>query len=187
MHVEPTQNPLKPLVATGLLLILLYQLIGLPVAVLTFEQSYKTATLASNADEYKVVKLPISLPYTSSWDNPDGHDGLVRDGDDFYNVVHQQYANDTLYTLLKTNQNARDRFFDLANQMQQLDTEQNATESPLSQLLKLLQERITTYLLPISWQLSQPVSLWLTARTGYADQLLAYGSADLACPSPPPK
>lgn len=169
------------------MLILLYQLVGLPLAVLTFDRSYETATLASNADAYKVVKLPISLPYTSSWDNPDGQDGLVRDGNNFYNVVHQQYANDTLYTLLKTNQNARDRFFDLANQMQQLDTEQTATPSPLSRLLKLLQERITTYLLPTNWHLSQPVASIQTTRTGCTSPLLAYGSVDLACPSPPPK
>ncbi len=179
--------PLKPLVATGLLLILLYQLVGLPLAVLTFERSFETATLASEADEYMVIKLPISLPYSNSWDNPDGQDGLIRDGDSFYNVVRQQYANDTLYTVLKTNQNARDRFFDLANQMQQLGTEQSATTSPLSRLLKLLQERITTYLLPTSWQLSQPVYSLLTTQFGYTDQLLAYGNADLACPSPPPK
>ena len=178
---------LKPLVATGLLLILLYQLVGLPLAVLTFERSFETATLASETDEYKLVKLPISLPYTSSWDNPDGQDGLIRDGDAFYNVVHQQYANDTLYTLLKTNQNARDRFFDLAEQMQQLDRKQNTTKSPLSRLLKLLQERLNTYVLPTSWQLAQPLASLLVLRAGYADQPIAYGGADLSCPSPPPK
>jgi len=102
-------------------------------------------------------------------------------------VVHQRYVNDTLYTVLKTNQNARDRFFDLADQMQQLDTEQRTEKSPLSRLLKLLQERLTTYLLPTGWQLSQPVASLLTTRAGYANQLTAYGSADLSCPSPPPK
>jgi len=169
------------------LFILLYQLIGLPLAVLTFERSFDSPTLASESDEYMVVKLPISLPYTNSWDNPDGQDGLIRDGDSFYNVVHQRYVNDTLYTVLKTNQNARDRFFDLADQMQQLDTEQPAAKSPLSRLLKLLQERITTYLLPMSWQLLQPVCSLLTAQVSYVDPLLTYGGADLTCPSPPPK
>ena len=157
------------------------------MAVLTFDRSFNSATLASGTDEYKVVKLPISLPYTSSWDNPDGQHGLIRDGDAFYNVVHQQYANDTLYTLLKTNQNARDRFFDLASQMQQLDTEQAATKSPLSRLLKLLQERITTYLLPTSWQLSQPVASLLTVCAGAFAPLLTYGNVNLSCPAPPPK
>ena len=101
--------------------------------------------------------------------------------------MHQRYVNDTLYTVLKTNQNARDRFFDLADQMQQLDTEQRTEKSPLSRLLKLLQERLTTYLLPTGWQLSQPVASLLTTRAGYANQLTAYSSADLSCPSPPPK
>ena len=128
---------MKSFAAIGFLILLLYHLIGLPLAVLTFEQSYESATPVSLADQWKIVKLPIALPYTSTWENTDGQDGLIQDGNDFYNIVRQHYANDTLYTLLKTNQSARERFADLADQFQQINNDQPATRSPLSRLLKL--------------------------------------------------
>ncbi len=157
------------------------------MAMLTFEQSYDIATPVSADDEWKMVKLPISLPYTNSWENPDGSAGLIRDGNQFYNVVRQHYANDTLYTLLKTNQNARARFFDLAEQLQQYDNDQEPAKSPLSQLLKLLKDRLTTYLLPSVWQLAQPILGSLINQSNYADVPLLHGSVDLAYTSPPPE
>ena len=178
---------MKALTAVGFLGLLLYQLVGLPLAVLTFEQSYESATPTRLADEWKLVKLPISLPYTNSWENPDGQAGLVRDGDEFYNIVHQRYANDTLYTLLKTNQNARERFFDLADQLQQLDTAQKATQSPLSRLLKLLKDRLTTYLLPAVYQLAQPDLADEPASVSYADVASTRYRADFSLLSPPPE
>lgn len=178
---------MKSITAIGFLLLLLYQLIGLPLAVLTFEQDYQTASPVRLADEWKVVKLPISLPYTDTWENADGQSGLVRDGDTFYNIVHQRYANDTLYTILKTNQNARERFFDLAEQLQQFDTDQEAAQSPLNQLLKLLKDRLTTYLLPAVWQLAQPVFADEPVRINYADVAFARYHADFPLFSPPPE
>lgn len=178
---------MKSFTAIGFLGLLLYQLIGLPLALLTFEQDYQTPSPVRSADEWKVVKLPISLPYTDSWENADGQAGLVRDGDSFYNIVHQRYANDTLYTLLKTNQNARERFFDLADQLQQFDTEQEATQSPLNRLLKLLKDRLTTYLLPAVWQLAQPALADESVRVNYADVASARYRADFSLLSPPPE
>ena len=178
---------MKAFTATGFLLLLLYQLVGLPLAVLTFEQSYESATPVLLADEWKVVKLPISLPYTDSWENPDGQAGLVRDGNEFYNIVHQRYANDTLYTLLKTNQNARERFVDLADQLQQLNDDQEATQSPLSRLMKLLKDRLTTYLLPSVWQLAQPVWACVLTVGNYTNGHLPAYRVDLTLLSPPPE
>ena len=133
-----------------------------------------------------MVKLPISLPYTADWENPDGQDGLVQDGDEFYNIVHQQYANDTLYTLLKTNQNARARFVDLAEQLQQLNDEQAVPKNPLSQLLKLLKDRLKTYL-PPGYQLAQPHMTTTLARATFASVPAARYRADLAHTTPPPE
>ena len=178
---------MKSLTAIGFLILLLYQLIVLPLAVLTFEQSYESAAPVSLGDEWKIVKLPISLPYTDAWENPDGQEGLVRDGNDFYNIVNQHYANDTLYTLLKTNQNARERFFDLADQLQQYDTDQAAAPSPVSRLLKLLKDRLTTYLLPTVWQLTQPTVAYVPTRANFADVPLLHDGADLAYSTPPPE
>ena len=178
---------MKSLTAIGFLVLLLYHLIGLPLAVLTFEQSYESATPTSSTDQWKIIKLPISLPYTATWENTDGQDGLIQEGNDFYNIVRQHYANDTLYTLLKTNQTARDRFFDLADQLQQLGDDQAPAKSPLSQLLKLLKDRLTTYLLPLVYQLAQPDSWVAINGTGYAPVPLPVYSVALSSLSPPPQ
>lgn len=178
---------MKSLPAIGFLVLLLYHLIGLPLAVLTFEESYESATQVSAEDEWKVVKLPISLPYTSAWQNPDGQEGLVQDGDEFYNIVHQEYANDTLYTLLKTNQNAKERFVELAEQWQLNSDEQTPAKSPLSKLLKLLKARLKTYLSPTTYRLEVPTLLPGLACADYADvQASTYGT-DLSHTTPPPE
>jgi hypothetical protein len=177
----------KSFAAIGFLILLLYHLIGLPLAVLTFEQSYESATPVSLADQWKIVKLPISLPYTTTWENTDGQDGLIQDGNDFYNIVRQHYANDTLYTLLKTNQSARERFFDLADQLQQLNNDQEATQSPLSRLIKLLKDRLTTYLPPLVFHLSQPDHLLVQSCVRYVSVPLSVYDTDLDYPSPPPR
>ncbi len=179
---------MKSFTAIGFLILLLYHLVGLPLAVLTFEQSYESATPVSLADQWKIVKLPISLPYTTSWENTDGQDGLIQDGNKFYNVVRQHYANDTLYTLLKTNQSARERFFELADQLQQLSNDQEtATRSPVGRLLKLLKDRLTTYLPPLAFQLAQPDQLLVLSSAQYDRVPLPVYDADLAYPSPPPR
>lgn len=178
---------MKSLTATGLFLLLLYHLIGLPLAVFTFEKGFDVATPISPADEFRVVKLPISLPYANDWENPDGRAGLIKDGDRFYNVVHQRYANDTLYTVLKTNRNARERFFDLADQLQQFNSDQSTPTSPLGQLLKLLKDRLTTYLLPVAWQLAPPTFTTLTAAAGFGPPSLAQYGVALSQHSPPPE
>lgn len=178
---------MKSFTAIGLFVLLLYHLIGLPLAVLTFEDSYELATPVSTTDHWKLVKLPISLPYTDSWENSDGQEGLIQDGDNFYNIVHQRYANDTLYTLLKTNQNARDRFFDLADQLQQLSNDQESPKTPLGRLLKLLKERLTTYLIPSVCQLTQPLTHTTHRSTGYGHIVLAHYGVDLSPTSPPPQ
>lgn len=178
---------MKSLVAIGLLSLLLYHLIGLPLAVLTFEESYEAQTSVSPTDQWKVVKLPISLPYTSDWDNPDGRAGLIRIGDQFYNIVRQHYANDTLYTVLKTNQSARERFADLADQFQQVSSDHTPAKSPLSKALKLLKDRLTTYLLPDHWQLTVPVADTEPERLAFGETALTYSAAYLPHPSPPPR
>ena len=105
----------------------------------------------------------------------------------FYNVVRQHYANDTLYTLLKTNQSARERFSDLADQFQQLNNDQEATQSPLSRLLKLLKDRLTTYLPPVVFHLVQPDQSLVLSSARYGSVPLSVYDADLDFPSPPPR
>ncbi|GAB4035177.1 hypothetical protein [Spirosoma gilvum] len=179
---------MKTLTAIGFFVLLLYHWIGLPLAVITFEQGYESAAPISANDRWKVVKLPISLPYTSGWENADGHEGLIQEGDEFYNIVHQRYANDTLYTVLKTNQNAKERFFDLAEQLQEMGGDDQALpKTPLGRLLKLLSERLTVYLPPSPYCLNPPTTQSVQASAGYGSLQLAYTAIGIDAPSPPPK
>lgn len=101
-------------------------------------------------DEWVVVKMPISLPYTASWQNNTGQDGLIRMGDQFYNITHQTYKNDTLYTVLKTNIGARERFFALADEIKQIldkdAAKPHAQKSPFAQVINLLNQWGKVYL-----------------------------------------
>lgn len=156
--------------------------------VLCFEQTFDSATPVSDAESYVVVKLPIALPYTMSWENPDGQEGLVQDGDNFYNITHQQYANDTLYTVLKTNRNAHERFFELAERVNQLlDMGATPSDNPIDGLLKLVKKGLSNYLIP---QFSLP-NPRLVTDTLPVDFLPTSGlglySASLNRTSPPPE
>ncbi|OIN58298.1 hypothetical protein [Arsenicibacter rosenii] len=141
---------MRSLGAIGLLLLLLYHTIGVPVAVLCFDDRFETASPVSQQDEWQVMKIPLSLPYTTYWENAADQHGLIQQGESFYNITRQHIENDTLYTLMKTNLPARDRFAELANSVQQLvDQQTEGAKSPLSEALTLLKLRIHTYLPPV--------------------------------------
>lgn len=139
---------LKKLTAIGLLILLLYNMFGLTVAVLFFENDFQTASPISQNDKWQTVKMHLpTLPYNTTWENKDGQEGLIRDGNEFYNVTEQRHENDTLYVTLKTNEHARDRFFELANMIQEItDQSANPAESPLGKAVKLLSDLLKVYL-----------------------------------------
>jgi hypothetical protein len=139
---------LKKLTAIGLLILLLYNMFGLTVAVLFFEDDYQTASPIREDDKWQTVKMHLpTLPYNTTWENSDGQEGLIRHGDEFYNVTEQRHENDTLYVTLKTNQHARDRFFELANMIQEItDQSADTPESPLGKAVKLLSDLLKVYL-----------------------------------------
>ncbi|WP_428666326.1 hypothetical protein [Runella sp.] len=139
---------MKKLTAIGLLLLLLYNMFGLTVAVLFFEDGYQTASPITNDDEWQTVKMHLpTLPYNTAWENPEGQDGLIRQGNDFYNIMHQRHENDTLYVTLKSNQHARDRFFELASMIQEItDQTADSPENGLNKAVKLLSDLLKVYL-----------------------------------------
>ncbi len=147
---------LRTLTAISLLVLLLYHTGRVWVVTALFEQRFTHATPATAGDEWMVVKLPLSLPYTTTWENTDSKAGLLRHNDQFYNITRQHYANDTLYTVMKTNQNARERFFALADEIkQQMDRRDAASpaadQNPLANLLKLLGQSASVYLGYAEW------------------------------------
>ncbi|MEZ4901139.1 MAG: hypothetical protein R2822_04955 [Spirosomataceae bacterium] len=154
---------MKKLTAIGLLILLLYNMFGLTVAVLFFEDDYQTASAISENDDWQTVKMHLpTLPYNTSWENTDGQEGLIRQGNDFYNITEQRHENDTLYVTLKSNQNARDRFFELANMIQEITNQStDSSESPFSKAIKHLSDLLKIYLSNPSlvWPVEQIVSL----------------------------
>lgn len=138
---------LKKIAAIGLLVLLLYNMFGLSFAVLFFEKDYKIASAYQTSDEYQVMKLFLpSLPYSGNWEKTEDLEGLIRKGGNFYNTTHVLHENDTLYVTLKSNQQARDRFFELANAMQVLsDPENEIPENPYGKAIDLLSNFFKLY------------------------------------------
>lgn len=163
---------------------------GLTVAVLFFENGYQTASPIREDDKWQTVKMHLpTLPYNTTWQNTDGQDGLIRHGDDFYNVTEQRHENDTLYVTLKTNQHARDRFFELANMIQEItDQSTDSPESPLSKALKLLNDLLKVYLpnTAMEWP-TEYVADRLTSPQKYTVPNQSLLQTEQSLHSPPPE
>ena len=145
---------MKKIVAIGLLVLLLYNTFGLALAVLFFENDFKVASPISQDDNWRMVKLYLpSLPYSDSWENSEGIEGLLQRDGNFYNTTHILHQNDTLYVTLKSNLAAREQFYELANMMETItDTGKNVPESIKNKLLKVLEDLVKNYV-PISKQI----------------------------------
>ncbi len=128
-----------------LLSLLLYHTFRATVTLYFLEQFHLTADATLGEDEFVVVKLPISLPYTNTWEQSSA-EGLIQHEDQFYNITGQRYANDTLYTTLKTNISAREKFFSLVEEMNSLSNSKAADNTQTSSILKLLGQLANVYL-----------------------------------------
>lgn len=64
-----------------------------------------------------VIKVPVSVPYQTSWDAPEPAEGQIEHEGQFYQMKTQQLINDTLYVECEFDQNARDRFSDLVSKI----------------------------------------------------------------------
>lgn len=128
---------MKKLIAIGLLLLLLYNMLGLTIATLFFEDNYRTSSNVIFDDKWKIIKIP-----TTSRDahyNSENKEGLIRSGNDFYNIMHEYQENDTLYVILKSNQNAQERFTELTSLILGItDPNADTPYSPLGKIIKLL-------------------------------------------------
>ncbi|WP_259014328.1 hypothetical protein [Emticicia fluvialis] len=134
---------MKRIASIGLLLLLLNHLFGLTIAMLFFEDNYQTHSNTIIEDKWKVIKLPASNK-TISIDNTI-KEGLIRSGNEFYNVMHEYQENDTLYVILKSNQNAQERFDELTSLVQGM-FDADTPQSPLSKAMKLYGGLLKVYL-----------------------------------------
>jgi hypothetical protein len=92
----------------------------------------------SGKEDYVLLKMPLSLPYQTDWSTDKKVSGTIRQGDIHYQMISQKLVNDTLYTICKIDQSARDRFFNLASHINEhvADKAGDFSKKSSSQLLK---------------------------------------------------
>ncbi len=109
---------------------------GLTIAMLFFEDNYSAGSNVIIDDKWKIIKIPTTDKNVHY--NKGDKDGLIRSGDDFYNIMHEYHENDTLYVILKSNQNAQERFTELTSLILGMnDASADTPHSPLGKLMKL--------------------------------------------------
>ncbi len=118
---------MKKVLSFLLVLVLLYQAGGFALKFI-FENDLIVADVPNS--ETVVVKLPMALPYHTDWETPKEVSGELRNGDDFYQMKEQVMKNDTLYTTLVSDRNARENFFDLASQVNEHLINGQSDDSP---------------------------------------------------------
>ena len=105
---------MKKILALMLFSVLLYQAGGFALQYLS---DGNTVSIDPETEETVVVKIPINLPYQTDWVSAEEVDGSVRQGDEFYEMKSRKVENDTLVTVMVKDRNARENFFDLAEQV----------------------------------------------------------------------
>jgi hypothetical protein len=181
---------LKKIAAIGLLALLLYNTFGLSVAVLFFDNQYKMATPVSEGDDYQTLKIYVpALPYSTNWENSDGMEGLVQANGEYFNPTHVAHKNDTLYVTLKSNQAARDHFFELANMMEVLThPDSDLPDGTHGKAISLLDNLLKIYV-QSSQQLVVPKFAFINTVVfqNYDATTTAYQSFRAKLKTPPPE
>ncbi|KAA6441210.1 hypothetical protein FEM33_03565 [Dyadobacter flavalbus] len=181
---------MKKIAPIGLLALLLYNTFGLTFAVLFFEKDFKVASLTDGKEDWKVMKMYLpSLPYSDNVEISDNIEGLVRQDGNFYNPTHILHENDTLYVTLKSNQAARDHFFELANAMEMLSNpETDFPNNPYSKAIKLLGNLLKNYV-PSTFEFDIPKTCFSDQRSEFNNLPVkrVYASIDIRLPTPPPE
>ena len=100
--------------------------------------SDKKLEIAINSDSYDdsqliELKVPINLPYETTWSDYQRYDGEIEVKGILYKYVKRKVANDTLYVMCMPNTNkmhlesAKDNFFRISNDLAQNNTSKNLT------------------------------------------------------------
>ena len=97
-----------------------------------------TVAIDPETEETVVVKIPINLPYQTDWVSSEEVEGSVRQGDEFYEMKERKVENDTLGTVMVKDRNARENFFDLAQQVNEHLTDEPGSTPAKSKLINTL-------------------------------------------------
>ncbi|MFD2522342.1 hypothetical protein [Emticicia soli] len=177
---------MKRFIAIGLLLLLLYNMFGLTIAMLFFEENYRTSSNIIFDDKWKIIKIPTTEK-NAHYREAD-EESLVRSGNDFYNIMHEYFENDTLYVILKSNQNAQERFSEITALIQGTNNhDSDLPQSPLAKIIKLLGDLQKIYLSdPLPLDLNRQVSEF-NNHPFYTEPQKTYHQVIHLLHSPPPE
>ena len=130
-----------------------------------------------------VIKVPISLPYQTSYGFPEPVEGDILHEGEPYQMQTRQLINDTLYIHCEFDQNARDRFASLVSRIQDEVTADHPSKKSTSTILKnFLKEFLALARSHVFYLLE-----WIPARSKVADQYrMAVAGHCGNIPSPPP-
>ncbi|WP_291035325.1 hypothetical protein [Dyadobacter sp. 50-39] len=128
--------------------LLLYNMMGYSVLYLWEEHDVPMAVGTGHIERNGfsrdiVMKVPVSLPYQTDWSTPEPSEGGIRHEGEYYQIRTKQLLNDTLYVYCEYDQNARDRFMELADHIR-YDTESPAPRSHAKLLKFFLKEYMSS-------------------------------------------
>jgi hypothetical protein len=126
---------MKKILAIMLFGILLYQAGGFALQYLS---EGNTVAIDPETEETVIVKIPINLPYQTDWVSSEEVEGSVRQGDEFYEMKERKVENDTLVTVMVKDRNARENFFDLAQQVNEHLSDEPGSTPAKSKLINTL-------------------------------------------------
>lgn len=132
-----------------------------------------------------VIKVPVSLPYQTNWDNPEPAEGKIQHDGEYYQMKSRQLINDTMYVHCEFDQNARDRFMSLVSH---INDEISGTasdshkKSPSTVLKSFLKEYMTSSRKHVFYVMEWSEKSIYTSP----DKSSALLKAFLSIPSPPP-
>ena len=109
--------------------VLLYQAGGFALQYLS---EGNTVAIDPETEETVIVKIPINLPYQTDWVSSEEVEGSVRQGDEFYEMKERRV------TVMVKDRNARENFFDLAEQVNEHLTDEPVSTPAKSKLINTL-------------------------------------------------
>ena len=131
-----------------------------------------------------VLKLPVDVPYQTSWDVPEPAEGKIEHEGEFYQMVSRQLINDTMYVHCEYDQNSRERFMDLVSNINDQvtgNTADSQKDAPSTVLKSFLKEYMTTQKRHVFYVLE-----WSCNQVAYTAPKRILLESHLSIPSPPP-
>ena len=130
-----------------------------------------------------VIKVPVSLPYFTGDETAEISEGRILHDGEPYLIRTRQMINDTIYIHCEYDQNARDRFADLGEQVKYLA---DLNHHPKRSSSSLLKQFLKDFLAVTKGHLYLILE-WIPSQGQVFDRYQAtIYSADGGIPSPPP-